>query len=101
MNLANWFKANKISLNVARTELVLLTSPKKQLESDLELKKNGKRLNETDSIKYLGFQIEEILTWKQHVNHVSIKLKKANVMLSKLRHVSNKINLKSDYYAIF
>ena len=86
-NLSNWLKANKISLNVGKTELVLFTSPKKQLVCDLKIKLNGKRHYETDSVKYLGIQIDKRLTWKQHINHVALKLNKANAVLSKLRHV--------------
>ena len=41
----------------------------------------------TDLVKYLGIQIDKILTWKQQINHVAVKLNKANAMLSKLRHV--------------
>ena len=36
-NLSNWLKANKISLNVGKTELVLFTSSKKQLDCDLKI----------------------------------------------------------------
>ena len=100
-NLSNWLKANKISLNVGKTELVLFTSSKKQLDCDLKIKLNGKRLYETDSVKYLGIQINKRLTWKQHINHVSLKLNKANAMLSKLRHVLDIKTLRSVYYAIF
>ena len=85
-NLSNWLKTNKILVNVGKTELVLYTSSKKQLDCDLEIKLNGKRLYETDSVKYLGIQIDKRLTWKQHINHVALKLNKANAMLSKLRH---------------
>ena len=42
-NLANWFKAYEISLNVDRTKLALFTSPRKQLESDLKIKTNEKK----------------------------------------------------------
>ena len=100
-NLSNWLKANKISLNVGKTELVLFTSSKKQLECDLKIKLNGKRFYETDSVKYLGIQIDKRLTWKQHINHVALKLIKANAMLSKLRHVLDIRTLRSVYYAIF
>ena len=86
-NLSNWLKANKISLNVGKTELVFFTSSKKKLDCDLKIKLNGKRLYETDSVKYLGIQIDKRLTWKQHINHVALKLNKANAMLSKLRDV--------------
>ena len=61
-NLVNWLKANKISLNVGKTELVLFTLPKKQLDCDLKIKLNGKRLYEADSVKYLGIQIGKRLT---------------------------------------
>ena len=53
-NLSNWLKTNKISLNASKTELVLFTLPKKQLDCDLKIKLNGKRLYDTDSVKYLG-----------------------------------------------
>ena len=100
-NLSNWLKANKISPNVGKTELVLFTSSKKQLDCDLKIKLNGKRLYETDSVKYLGIQIGKRLTWRQHINHVALKLNKANAMFSKLRHVSDIKTLRSVYYAIF
>ena len=62
-NLSNWLKANKISLSVGKTEVVLFSS-KKQLDCDLEIKLNGKRLYETDSVRCLGILIDKRLTWK-------------------------------------
>ena len=100
-NLSNWSKTKKVSLSVGKTELVLFTSFKKQLDCDLKIKLNGKRLCETDSVKYLGIQIDKRLTWKQQINHVARKLNKANAMLSKLRHVLDVKTLSSVYYAIF
>ena len=41
------------------------------------------------------------LTWKQDINHVALKLNKANAMLSKLRHLMDIKTLRSVYYAIF
>ena len=65
---------------------MLFTSSKKQLHCDLKIKLN-ERLYETDSVRYLGIQIDKRLTWKQQINHVAPKLNKANAMLSKLRHL--------------
>ena len=42
--LSNWLKANKISLNIGKIELGLFTSSKKQLDCDLKITLNGKRL---------------------------------------------------------
>ena len=47
----------------------------------------SKRLFETNSVKYLGIKIDKRSVWKQQINHVALKLKKANVILSKLRDV--------------
>ena len=75
---------------------MLFNSSKKQLDCDLKIKLNGKRLYEIDSFKYLGIQIDKRLTWK-----VALKLNKANAMLSKLRHVLDIETLTSVCYAIF
>ena len=42
--LANWLNANKISLNVSKTELVLFKPKMKTLDFDFKHKLNGKRL---------------------------------------------------------
>ena len=86
-DLKNLFKGKKISLNVGKTELLLFTSPKKQLDYDLKIRLNSKRFFETVSVKYLGIQIDKRLTWKHQINDVALKLNKTNAMRSKLRHV--------------
>ena len=83
-----------------KTELVLFTSSKKQLDCELKIKLNGKRFYETDSVSYSGIQIDKRLTWKQQINRVALKLNKANAMLSKLRHVLDIKTLSSVYCAI-
>ena len=37
-HLANWLKANKISLNVKKTEMVIFKSKQKKFEGDLKIK---------------------------------------------------------------
>ena len=99
--LSNWLNANKICMNVSKTELVLFRSAKKQLDFRLKLKLSGKRLYPTNSVKYLGVKIDEHLTLKPHINGISTKLNKANAMLSKIRHFIDQKSLKAIYYAIF
>ena len=43
-NLTNWLNANKICLNVSKTEFVLFKSSRKLRHVPLKLKLNGKRL---------------------------------------------------------
>ena len=55
---------------------------------DLKIKLNGKRLHETDSVRYLRIQIVKRLTWKQQINHAALKLDKANAIVYKNSEVS-------------
>ena len=100
-HLVHWLNANKISLNIGKTELVLFKPSKKKLDNDLKIKLNGKRLYPTSSVKYLGINIDSNLNWKEHMNAIVIKLNRANSILSKLRHFVQSSTLKSIYHAIF
>ena len=100
-NLTNWLNANKICLNVSKTGVALFKSSRKLTDVPLKLKLNGKRLYPTNSVKYLGINIDENLNWKQQISDIAIKLNKANGILSKLRHFIDRKTLKSIYLAIF
>ena len=101
--LYNWLLANKISLNCSKTELIFFHKPGadiKQLTS-LKIKINGHRLIPTDNIKYLGIYMDSTLSGKHHCKVLTTKLKRANGMLSKIRHYVPLEELRSIYYAIF
>ena len=100
-HLLNWLDANKISLNVEKTEMIIFKSKQKNIEGELKIKLFGKRLYPTENVKYLGAKIDANLTWQDHVNDLSIKLNRGNALLFKRRkYVSLKI-LRSIYFAIF
>ena len=82
-NLTVWLNANKISLNVQKTELVILKHERKNVDSEVKIKLSRKQVYPTDSIKYLGVRIDENLNWKHHVSDIAIKWNTA--MLSFLR----------------
>ena len=50
-NLSNWLHANKISLNVSKTELIIFKPRMKKVDFDLKLKLNGERLYPAKSVK--------------------------------------------------
>ena len=73
----------------------------KNVDFDLKLKLNGKRLYPTKSVKYLDIKIDESLTWNEHINDIPIKLNRANAMLYKVREFVKTRVLKLIYHAIF
>ena len=54
---------------------------KKQLDHKLKVKRNCKKLYQTDSVKYLGIHIDKKAHWKI-INNVAIKLGKVNATLN-------------------
>ena len=81
--LAIFSKRNNISLNVAKTEVIIFRRKKKQLDFDLNLKICGKRHEASSYEKCLGIYLDEYLDWCPHINNRSHRLVQANAMLCK------------------
>ena len=60
-DLNNWLSANKVSLNVGKTELVVFESPRKVLLDEMKIKLKGKMLYSSNLIKHLGVRIDRFL----------------------------------------
>ena len=100
-SLTNWLKANKIALNIKKTEFILFKKPSAVINDFPFVKMDGKKISPSRQIKYLGIYIDENLSWKYHITQLSNKLCRANGMLSKIRHFVTPSLLKTIYHAIF
>ena len=78
--------ANKITLNFAKTEVILFKTKHKPCDTNLRLKLCRKRLCKTKYLRYLGIKVDENLNWKIHIHDLTSKLNRANAILAKLRH---------------
>ena len=58
-NFSNWLSANKTSLNVKKTELVIFKHKNKKLECPIKIKLSWKRLYLSKSVKYLRVKTGE------------------------------------------
>ena len=89
------------SLNIKKTKLLIFHSKFNRNNFDISIKIQGVKLKPTDQAKYLGLLIDHTLSWDNHINELSIRLSKANGILSKLQHFVPPSTLISVYYAIF
>ena len=94
-------KSKQDFLNAGKTELVIFLHPNKKINYEFKIKINGKKIYESNYVKYLGILIDSHLNWIYHLNSVSTKSARANGMLSKIRHYINQTKLSSIYHAIF
>ena len=72
-----WLKANKLSLNVAKTEFMVISSRQKlQSLNDytMNIHIDGVPINQSNQSKSLGLIIDENLSWKAHIHEISKKV---------------------------
>ena len=100
-SLISWLRANKISLNTKKTEVVIFRSRFKKITKKLNLRISGEKINPVQSIKYLGLKLDGNLSFIPHLNDLSLKLSRSNGMLSKIRHYVTYETLMNIYHAIF
>ena len=70
-----WLCANRLSINVTKTEFIIFKPPKKPLNQRIVLKLNGKKIFESPKIKYLGVILDHFLHWNHHINELTTKIK--------------------------
>ena len=80
--LDTWLQGNKLSLNVAKTNSMLVSTKQKHniLKSrneDLDLKIRDNELEIIQKNKYLRVQIDNSLNWKEDIKTVSSKVSRA------------------------
>ena len=101
-NLSNWLNANKISLNVKKTETIIFKCRRKNYEGVIKLKLYKQRLHPTNNVKYLGIKIDENFNWKHHVNDASTKLLWVNtILINKRNYICQFKNTKVHLFCYF
>ena len=58
VNINVWLCANKLSLNIEKSNFVIFHPHQKKIEIDVSLSINGRYLKKVDYIKYLGVFID-------------------------------------------
>ena len=99
--LYEWLCANRLSLNVSKTEFIVFRPPKKSLSNRIVLTLNRTKIYESTKIKYLGLILDARLSWKDHICELAKKLSRSVGMLYKSRDFCPTSILKSLYYSIF
>ena len=93
--------ANKLSLNVDKTNFIIFHPPQKSASHVVELLIANREIKQEKFIKYLGLHINSHLSWKFHILHISKKkkqIKRCIGILSKIRCFVSQQALVQLYY---
>lgn len=96
-----WFKANKLSLNIKKTNFLLFNSGKSCMgNKDVEVFIDNNSISLSSSVKFLGILIDDKLCWKPHISTISSKIARNTGILSKLRNILDKKTTLMLYYSL-
>ena len=67
-NLTDWFRANKLSLNISKSNYMLFSHLHKEL-INTEIKLGNTTIPKIKCVKFLGLLIDENLKWDEHIQY--------------------------------
>ena len=75
----DWLLANKLSLNVTKTEYMFVTTTLKlsNLGRDFSIKIGNNHVKRVQTTKYLGIHLDENLKWNEHVDKLCSKVNRS------------------------
>ena len=86
MKVSNWFKLNKLSLNIEKTNYIIF-GRKRKLPENFRILIDNIEISNVDVTKFLGVTIDSNLTWKSHLNRVSNVIARNIGVINKLKSV--------------
>ena len=100
--ISEWFKSNKLSLNVKKTKYTLFCSPqvKRKLPKvmpNLHIENN--EILREEVTKFLGVLIDSNISWKYHINTINNKISKNIGVLYKARPFIDRNSMKQLYFS--
>ena len=73
--ISNWTISNRLTINTSKTELMLFTN-KQNVFGDGRVTLDGGCLDFVDKARFLGVQIDNKMSFREHINHVVSKVSK-------------------------
>lgn len=99
-SLGSWFELNGLKLNQDKTNIILFNtlSPHQNIVP-MGILSASTSIKTSNLVKLLGFEIDPVLSWKQHIDTICRKMGRGIYALKQLRPISSEISLKEVYYA--
>ena len=99
--IRKWLEANRLALNIDKTNFVIFYSHQHKLTDRILLKMGRKKINQESCVNFLGFLLDSNLSWKFHLTELSKKLARTASLFYKIRHYASKDTLILLYHEIF
>ena len=84
--ICDWLGANKLSLNIVKTKYMLYHSINKRVIYP-KLKINNNNIDRITQFNFLGVILHERMSWKQHIEHIRLKIAKTIGIIYRLKSI--------------
>ena len=92
--LNDWFKANKLSLNITKTSYMLFEGRRNLPDIDnFTVNINDNQLKRARHLKFLGVEIDDNLSWQNHINHCRGKMASGTYAINASKHTLGRKHL--------
>ena len=96
-----WLRNNKISLNIFKTNHMLIDNYiNASTNKHFEIKLQQNVLNRVRNVKYLGMLIDDGLNWEPHIKQLSRQISKSSAIIYRLHNFVDTETLKLLYYSL-
>ena len=106
LNVCDWLSANKLSLNIKKTNFDIFHPYQKRLDYEVKLWIYDNQINRLISVerksyvKYLGVLMDSNLCWKYHISHIASKISSNIGIIARLRHFTPFVTLLNIYRSL-
>ncbi len=99
-SLCEWFRANKLSLNIGKTNYILFSKTQLNIPDRLNLKIGNEIIERQNVVKFLGLYIDSKLDWHAHTKYVTNKLNSSLYAMRKVKHIVFRNHMLTLYYSL-
>jgi hypothetical protein len=72
--LSDWFKSNKLSLNLEKTKFIVFKPRQKEYNYTFQIIINNEYIEQVKETVFLAVVLDEELSWKSHISYVARKM---------------------------
>ena len=98
--LSSWFQANKLSINIKKSNFILFKTKQNRRKLDLHFSINENEIDRVHEVLFLGVILDEHLSWKPQIQNVARKISKSIGIICKSSFYLNKNSLCTLYYSL-
>jgi hypothetical protein len=96
-----WFKLSQLTINLNKTHRTQFTASKNNSRTKIKIAYDNKQITTISNIKFLAIRMDDKMSWKWHIEHISSKLSAVCYIIKSTKPYTSMKTLKMVYHSYF